>query len=450
MFTAAINEILKRPERYYIPSGQTDTRSMEVTSNGNGFLVSPDGHIVTSAHLVKPSKDDLKLMMAEEAATSAVVDELDALESGLGFKLTSDEADSFMAAGLSIYADYLTVSDAKSKTQVYPGNMISKARDEEKGLTTETIKVGDKVTALGYLSSKSSESSSSSIAPNKDKPTLVTGTVASHRKMEGGWDVIQMQIPLKEGSSGSPIFNSNGDVVGVETFGTVEQDQDTGAKTNVETEDFAIPVSVVKDFMSQTNVNASEGTLTKTYREGVDLFHEQHYSAAKKKFEEIKSSNPDFPFIQDYISESQSNIDKGLDLGTFPTWIIIVGLIAIVVVAVILVLALVVIPKSRKKSSGAVAGDEVVKTSLLHRLVQVDLQDPLADGVTHQFVPLVQVELLHDVGFMGLHCFDADEQGFGDLAAGVTLGQQLENLALAAGQRIEAGGRLLPTPQLVQ
>lgn len=392
MLVEAILELLSRPEIYFIPSATTDTRTITVSSSGNGFLISPDGYVVTNAHLVKDDEENLDYMMAEEAATNSILDELTSFEEELGFELTDAEAERFMTAGLTIYADYLTVGKTKSKTQVYTGNMIDKAREEEKGLTAEEIEVGDpidmkedtgkdiailkvngsnlptvqlgdessvrdgdKISALGYISDKSDESGDTGL--KEDTPSLVSGTVAGHREMEDGWDVLQLQIPLRQGSSGSPILNSSGDVIGVETFGTTDTDEETGVRTDIETENFAIPASVVKEFMNSGNVTASEGPATTLYREGVDLFHEEHYSAAKKKFEEVKSTNSDYPFIGEYISECQDKINKGLDKGTFP-WllVIIVAGIGAVVAAVVLIVLLVVVPKSKKKKEAAQGG----------------------------------------------------------------------------------------------
>ncbi|MBI5869831.1 MAG: trypsin-like peptidase domain-containing protein [Actinobacteria bacterium] len=392
MFVEAILELLSRPEIYFVPSATSETRTITVTSSGNGFLVSPDGYVVTNAHLVKDDEENLDYMMAEEAATNSILDELASFEEELGFELTDAEAERFMTAGLTIYADYLTVGKTKSKTQVYTGNMIDKAREEEKGLTAEEIEVGDpidmkedtgkdiailkinksnlptvqlgddssvrdgdRISALGYISDKSDESGDTGL--KEDKPSLVSGTVAGHREMEDGWDVLQLQIPLRQGSSGSPILNNNGDVIGVETFGRSETDEETGTRTEIETENFAIPVSVVKEFMNSGNVTASEGPATTLYREGVDLFHEEHYSAAKKKFEEVKSTSSDFPFIDEYISECQDKISKGLDKGTFPwLWVVIVAVIGGIVAVVVLVVLLVVLPQSKKKKEAAQGG----------------------------------------------------------------------------------------------
>ena len=49
--------------------------------------------------------------------------------------------------------------------------------------------------------------------------TISTGIVSSVRKMKGYGSVVQITAPISHGSSGSPIINSSGNVVGIATFG---------------------------------------------------------------------------------------------------------------------------------------------------------------------------------------------------------------------------------------
>lgn len=394
LLLALIDELLRNPSKYIIASPTSDVSTRTVSSSGNGFLISPDGYVVTNAHIVKDDEDEIKALFAEDAAVDALLAELDALEQGLGFTLTEDQVDRFFAAAGDVYVTYMTVSDVQSKTNVYTGDIIDKAREEENGHVAEKIRVGDPlnlkeengkdvailkinagsnlptvnlgdessvrdgdhVSAVTFISEKTSEGENveaGGFLPKEDEPSLVTGTVAGRRKMEGGWDVLQLQIPLKRGSSGSPIFNNSGDVVAVETFTAVEVEEETGATEEIETQQYAIPVSIVKESMGLANVSASEGVAGKTYREGVELFHEQHYSAAKKKFEEVRNTNPDFPYIQDFITECQDNINKGLDKGTFPTTMLLILIVVLIVVAgVVLVVVLVILPRSKRKGPG--------------------------------------------------------------------------------------------------
>ena len=43
------------------------------------------------------------------------------------------------------------------------------------------------------------------------------------------------------------------------------------------------------------------------------MFDKSRFKKALEKFREVKSMNPSFPFIDKYITDTQTNIDKGLD-----------------------------------------------------------------------------------------------------------------------------------------
>ena len=68
-----------------------------------------------------------------------------------------------------------------------------------------------------------------------------------------------------------------------------------------------------------------------------------------------------------------------------------------------------------------------------------DLHQFPANGVLDKIGDLVQLELLHDVVPMGFHRSDADVQMLGDLAAGPSLGDELQDLALSEGQLVGEG-----------
>jgi hypothetical protein len=53
--------------------------------------------------------------------------------------------------------------------------------------------------------------------------------------------------------------------------------------------------------------------ISMAYEEGMNLFDKSRFKKALVKFNEVKEMNNSFPFIDKYISDSQRNIDKGLD-----------------------------------------------------------------------------------------------------------------------------------------
>lgn len=390
----AIVELVTHSGRYLLPA-ETRTKSMDMVINGNGFIINPDGNIITTADMVKQSDDELKQGMANAVVQEAGLDELKAFESALSnlaeVDISLDEAQrlTFFKALADNYTKYLTVGIATQKIQVYPGNMLDQARNGEDGLTAQVVKAGDtleidkntgkdvailkvngsqmptvqlgddnsghdgsRVLGLGYENSKSESETDS--AALEDKPTLATGTVTKHLSMTGDWNLMQLQMQMVKNASGSPILDSNSKAIGIMVLITSTQTNDSGEATTVTTEQYAVPISVAKDYLSQANVTASSSTLDTTYRQGVDLASEKHYSAAKEKFNETKNTKPDFPFIQSQLNNSQTNIDNGLDEGTFP-WTIVIIVVVVVVVVLALILLLILFMKHKKKKGNGPA-----------------------------------------------------------------------------------------------
>ena len=73
---------------------------------------------------------------------------------------------------------------------------------------------------------------------------------------------------------------------------------------------------------------------------------------------------------------------------------------------------------------------------LARRLDQAD-----AHGLADRVYPVVDVQLAVDVADMGVDRALGDDQLAGDLARGQALGEQREDLALAAGQQVVDVGR---------
>jgi len=382
----AIVELVTHSDRYLVPA-ETLTKSTDMVISGNGFVINPDGNIITTANTVKQSDDEIKQGMADSVVVDAGLDELKAFESSLSklaetdISLSEAETTTFFKALADNYTKYLTVGPTTQKIQVYPGTMLDQARSDEDGLAAQVVKAGDtldinnntgkdvailkvngsqmatvqlgddnsgqdgtRVLGLGYENANSETETDS--AALEDKPTLATGTVTKHLPMKRDWNLMQLQMQMVNDASGSPILDSNGKVIGIMVLIT-STDPETFAVTP---EQYAVPISVAKDYLSQANVSASSSNLDTTFRQGVDLASEQHYTAAKDKFNEVRNAKSDFPFIQSQINDSQSNIDKGLDEGTFP-WMIVIIAVVVAAVVLALILLLVLFMNRRKKET---------------------------------------------------------------------------------------------------
>jgi len=352
-----VEELVLNPQ-YYVYATTTDREtSMESSSYGSGFIVTEDGYALTNAHIVKKSDDDLKLQMALEAGGSFLIEDLYRFEDYLGIDLDPEYEDIFLETVASIYDQYMTVTSPKSDTQMYMVNVEGELSDpvdvevvevgdpidimEESGKDVAVIKVnednlptvalgddadlkdGEQAIALGYPAVATFD-------PNFDltdvAPTLTQGTISSRKKMEGGWEVIQTDATISGGSSGSPLFNSSGEAIGINTFGAAKLDEETGDVQEQPGYNYAVPASVAREFLDQANVEPALGPLTVKYHEAVDLYEKEHFKDAKALFQEIDEANSDYPYVDEYIEKSTAKINEGLDKSgsAVPTWLLIV------------------------------------------------------------------------------------------------------------------------------
>jgi serine protease Do len=384
--TAAIAELITNPQLYLLagPASEDRVTTMESSVYGSGFIVREDGYIVTNAHIVKKSNDEIAATMAEQNAGDLLQQDLADFESALGISLPTDYEDRFLEAAANIYGTYYTVSDPTSETKMYTVSAGDKSISD--GTVCEIDEVGDPIdmneeTGKDVAILKVNQNNLPTVALGDDSglmdgvatfdysldlskeisPTLTQGVVSAQKTMSGGWKIIQTDATISNGSSGSPLLNTKGEAIAVNTFTVGEVSDVTGEYQAQAGFNFAVPASVVKEFLDKANVSPELGPLTKTYREGIDLYMDSHYSAARDKFKEIQEVDSEFPYINDYIENSSAKINQGLDKSTFPIpiWLLIIIVFAVLlVIAVALVLLLVVIPRGKKKTPSPMPGPQ--------------------------------------------------------------------------------------------
>lgn len=386
IINALINELLNNPAKYIIPGSGTRTMTGEQTGgSGTGFIVTPDGYLVTNAHVVKQTDEELKQSLALVALADIVESDILDLETALGTTLSEEQVQKMSEALASAYASYLTISNSSSESQMFMGVAVPGLGTVQKGMTCEIVKAGEttpgkdvailkvnadnlptvtlgddtavkdgeQAIALGYPGVATFNPLIEQTEENI-KPTLTVGSVSGRKTMPGGWEVLQTDTAITHGNSGGPLFNSKGEVIGITTFGSVQQNQTTGAVEEIQGYNFAVPTTIVKQFLTESNITPTQGALTKTYHEAVDLAANSHYSAARDKFKEVQDANPGFPYVSDEIANCTAQINAGNDVSTFPIpiWLIVVVIVLVIVAVVVLVLVLLLRKKKPKGPAG--------------------------------------------------------------------------------------------------
>ena len=178
-------------ERFFRDQPQ---RERKTSSLGSGFIIDTQGHILTNNHVVSGA-DEIEIKMSDGRSFPAKIIGSD---SKLDLALLKIEAEG-----------NLPVANL--------GN-------------SENLQVGEWVMAIGN--------------PFGLEQTVTVGIVSAKGRVIGAGpydDFIQTDASINPGNSGGPLFNTNGDVIGINTA-IVARGQGIG---------FAIPINMAKDIVGQ-------------------------------------------------------------------------------------------------------------------------------------------------------------------------------------------------------
>jgi hypothetical protein len=91
---------------------------------------------------------------------------------------------------------------------------------------------------------------------------------------------------------------------------------------------FAIPVSVVKEFLDAAKVVPEMSESSVLFNEGLANFYQQFYRRALDKFERVNLLNPDYTQLKFYMDQCNQKIERGNDRQSPPRkyvfWIMLV------------------------------------------------------------------------------------------------------------------------------
>ena len=173
--------------------------------------------------------------------------------------------------------------------------------------TDSMVRIGEPVLVYGYP-----EPVTSNFYLSRDAsldPSLTSGVVSAIKKSIGGWPVIQMDAMITHGSSGSPVSNNRGQVIGLATFGSIDQ-----AASNLASGfNFSIPAYMIREFLDSVGVVPAASDATRSYNRALDYFYKGYYNKALRRFEVATRLTPDYPELNHYMDECHTRIDAGKD-----------------------------------------------------------------------------------------------------------------------------------------
>jgi serine protease Do len=377
--TAVVREALLNFLEYVKPGRTLIKKDVETGAVGTGFIITPDGYIITNAHVVYAEEDYLKWQLTQTALKQIIakdVEDMTKEAADIDVEI-SDETMKIAIQNASIYyrenmlLDKIQTniftemgvavpglqavqrgfgSDVRKRGEPIPGKDVAILKIDKTNLPTvrlgddTQLTTGDKVYVVGYPGAATFHELLS--AESAIEPSMTAGLVSAKKTMQGGWEVLQTDAAMTHGNSGGPAFNEKGEVIGIATFGSV--DYQTGAE--VAGMNFLVPISIAQQFLREINVAPSESTLTKSYIEGLIYFDDEQYSNALEKFREVNELNPGYPYVQQNISAARIAINEGRDRGTSPYWLYLaIGGGAVVVVLAALLIGFLIRSRTGKR-----------------------------------------------------------------------------------------------------
>lgn len=327
-------------DKYMMRGTERISKELNTTMVGSGFIVTPDGYVITNAHVVDENDESTKQSFAEQAFMEIMETDAKELEKSMGRRMTEDERKDLTAANSWYFSQTLEVSKIDKEFSVVIGisgkggkiePMNVPARLVTKGAAIpgkdvailkltkkheyptirvgddKEMRVGDQVFALGYPAVATFHPliSEESIS----EATLTRGLVSAKKNMKDGWEVLQTDASITHGNSGGPVMNEYGEVIGLATFGSIDQQRGQ----EVQGMNFIVPVTIVKEFIRKADIQPDMSDISLSFEEALDLYDAERYKKALLKFDEVKDMNPSFPFIDKYIDETERSIDRGLD-----------------------------------------------------------------------------------------------------------------------------------------
>ncbi|MBI4687935.1 MAG: trypsin-like peptidase domain-containing protein [Nitrospirae bacterium] len=210
-------------------------------SQGSGFIVRPDGAVVTNYHVISNARD-IKIKVGDKALDVE------------GLIHTDKEND-------------IVILKAKGKSlpTVSLGDF-------------EKTNIGEKVYVIS--------------SPEGLENTISDGILSGIREIDLKRKILQITAPVSRGSNGGPVFNKNGKVIGIATF-IIEESQNLN---------FAMPLNLIKDKITTKKVIALKDPEIGDYKESAEYWfvlgyyygERGMYKEAVEAFKQAIRIKPDF------------------------------------------------------------------------------------------------------------------------------------------------------------
>lgn len=324
--------------------------------SGTGFLIHPDGMILTSGHVVAPTRDPsaLRRDLQRNGAIAALLRHfpIETLRTIYREETLDRYVERLVAAGR--IDNVRTASQVElSNGETLPfgirrwspalnqrGTDLALLQIARKGLPSlplgdsEQTRIGQSIFSVGYpaVASSTDDVIGGWLSRDSDlEATFNPGTITAIKRDVANTPVLQSNVAIYRGNSGGPAVNLDGEVIGVSSWG----------HTNAEQIKFLVPINVARKFVADAGVApGTGGAFNAHYRAALDAARDGKWLDAKS---ELARASVLFPKSPDLIRFTH-DVDRAVRLlpvwRRYPAIAITLGTLALIGVVVATLLAL--------------------------------------------------------------------------------------------------------------
>lgn len=294
--------------------------------SGSGFIIHPDGVILTSGHVVAPTRDgeELERELRRNGAIAALVrhfpvDTLRAIH-------RSDDLDRYVApvAAAGAVDNQQIVNQVElSNGETLPftirryspalterGTDLAILQIDRKRLPSvplgdsDAVQVGESIWSVGYpaVASSTDEVIGGWLSRDSDlEATFNPGTITAIKRNVANVPVFQTNVAIYRGNSGGPAVNRDGEVIGISTWG----------HTNAEQIKFLVPVNVARQLLAEAKLPASAGgEFNQHYRAALEAAGNGKWIEAKRKLAPAATLFPRSPDLMRFGNDADRAIRR--------------------------------------------------------------------------------------------------------------------------------------------
>ncbi len=359
-------------------------------ATGSGFVVTPNGAVITASHVVEPDEQNMRNYAANKIVLEGYgYDYPDANSSPFDqYTLPLGYRNQLLQQCYSAVACDFTITPIEtvySAVDVAQGQLPKGAPARiltstgfantdvavlqvngtnmptvSLGETASDLQAGDDVTALGFPGT-----SRDSLQTGVTQPNKVFGKVSNIRP-QGTSNLIEVDANIEPGMSGGPVIDQAGDVIGLISFSTVQSSGESGAK-------YLRTIDDINAALASAGVTPARGPVDDAFSAAMELYWANHFTAAVPALQRVLDVYPGHPLATQTLADAQAKVGSAEDVPVAEpspasssssgggSTIMIVGIAA---AAIIIVGGLVMVSRRKKGGPPAVAAAAAVPPPL--------------------------------------------------------------------------------------